>query len=130
MEREQLGDLAAFLVVAKERSFTRAAAQLGTSQSALSHTIRRLETKLGLRLLTRTTRSVLPTDAGRCLVEECGTCVKSGARVPRRGLPKGRLSGHRRALAVGAPGEGERNPGFRVLPVSYTHLTLPTNREV
>jgi len=69
MKRDELGDLAAFLVVAEERSFTRAAARLGTSQSALSHTVRRLETRLGLRLLTRTTRSVSPTEAGERLAE-------------------------------------------------------------
>lgn len=69
MKREDLGDLAAFLAVAEARSFTRAAAKLGTSQSALSHTIKRLEARLGLRLLTRTTRSVAPTDAGERLVE-------------------------------------------------------------
>jgi DNA-binding transcriptional LysR family regulator len=62
-------DLLAFLAVAKERSFTRAAAQLGVSQSALSHTIRRLEERLGLRLLTRTTRSVSPTEAGERLLQ-------------------------------------------------------------
>ena len=69
MRRDELGDLAAFLAVAEERSFTRAAARLGTSQSALSHTVRRLEARLGLRLLTRTTRSVAPTEAGERLVE-------------------------------------------------------------
>ena len=69
MRRDELGDLVAFLAVAEERSFTRAAARLGTSQSALSHTIRRLEARLGLRLLTRTTRSVAPTEAGERLIE-------------------------------------------------------------
>jgi DNA-binding transcriptional LysR family regulator len=69
MRREELGDLAAFLAVAEETSFTRAAARLGTSQSALSHTIRRLEARLGLRLLTRTTRSVAATQAGERLIE-------------------------------------------------------------
>ena len=69
MKRDELGDLAAFLAVAEERSFTRAAAKLGTSQSALSHTVRRLEARLGLRLLLRTTRSVAPTEAGERLVE-------------------------------------------------------------
>ena len=68
MRREELADLAAFLTVAEECSFTRAAAKLGTSQSALSHTMRRLETRLGLRLLTRTTRSVAPTQAGEKLM--------------------------------------------------------------
>jgi DNA-binding transcriptional LysR family regulator len=69
MDRTELGDLMAFLVVAQKRSFTRAAAELGTSQSALSHTIRRLEERLGIRLLNRTTRSVAPTEAGERLVE-------------------------------------------------------------
>jgi DNA-binding transcriptional LysR family regulator len=68
MRREELLDLNAFLTVAEESSFTRAAAKLGTSQSALSHTIRRLETRLGVRLLTRTTRSVAPTEAGERLL--------------------------------------------------------------
>ena len=69
MRRDELADLTAFLAVAEERSFTRAAAKLGTSQSALSHTVRRLEAHLGLRLLTRTTRSVVPTEAGERLRE-------------------------------------------------------------
>jgi DNA-binding transcriptional LysR family regulator len=69
MRRDELGDLAAFLAVAEEKSFTRAAAKLGTSQSALSHTIRRLEAQLGLRLLTRTTRRVAATEAGERLIE-------------------------------------------------------------
>ena len=68
MQREDLVDLNAFVSVAEERSFTRAAARLGTSQSSLSHTMRRLETRLGVRLLTRTTRSVAPTDAGEKLL--------------------------------------------------------------
>lgn len=72
MRRENLNDLLAFLAVARERSFTKAAAQLGVSQSALSHTIRGLEARLGLRLLTRTTRSVSPTEAGERLVENVG----------------------------------------------------------
>ena len=65
-------DLIAFVAVARERSFTRAAAKLGVSQSALSHTIRGLEEKLGLRLLTRTTRSVAPTEAGERLLATVG----------------------------------------------------------
>jgi DNA-binding transcriptional LysR family regulator len=69
MRRDELGDLSAFMVVAEERSFTRAAAKLGTSQSALSHTVRRLETRLGLRLLVRTTRNVAPTEAGERLLQ-------------------------------------------------------------
>jgi DNA-binding transcriptional LysR family regulator len=69
MRREEMGDLLALSAVAESRSFTRAAARLGTSQSALSHTIRRLEARLGLRLLTRTTRNVSPTEAGERLLE-------------------------------------------------------------
>lgn len=72
MARQTINDLLAFLVVAKERSFTRAAAQLGVSQSALSHTIRNLEERLALRLLTRTTRSVAPTEAGERLLRTVG----------------------------------------------------------
>jgi DNA-binding transcriptional LysR family regulator len=67
MAREQFNDLIWFLAVAEERSFTRAAARLGISQSTLSHTIKRLETRLGLRLLNRTTRNVAPTEAGERL---------------------------------------------------------------
>ena len=68
MQRRDLADLQSFLVVARERSFTKAAAKLGVSQSALSHTLRELEERLGIRLLTRTTRSVAPTEAGERLL--------------------------------------------------------------
>jgi DNA-binding transcriptional LysR family regulator len=72
MQRGNFNDLLAFLAVGQERSFTRAAAKLGVSQSALSHTIRGLEEQLGLRLLTRTTRSVSPTEAGERLLHTIG----------------------------------------------------------
>jgi DNA-binding transcriptional LysR family regulator len=72
MLRENLNDVLAFLAVARYRSFTRAAAKLGVSQSALSHTIRGLEARLGLRLLARTTRSVAPTEAGERLLKTLG----------------------------------------------------------
>src|SRR5471030_2638739 len=72
MLRANINDLIALSVVAKEKSFTRAAAKLGVSQSALSHTIRGLEARLGFRLLTRTTRSVSPTEAGQRLMETIG----------------------------------------------------------
>src|SRR3954470_21813053 len=75
MPRENLDDLAAFLAVAQERSFTRAAARLGVSQSALSQTVRGLEARLGLRLLTRTTRSVSPTEAGERLLRAVGPAL-------------------------------------------------------
>ena len=67
MQRGQLDDLLSFLAVARERSFTKGAAKLGLSQSTLSHTVRELEARLGVRLLTRTTRSVAPTEAGERL---------------------------------------------------------------
>lgn len=72
MQRGHLDDLVAFLAVGRERSFTKAAAKLGVSQSSLSHTIRQLESRLGVRLLTRTTRSVSPTDSGQRLIQSLG----------------------------------------------------------
>jgi DNA-binding transcriptional LysR family regulator len=72
MPRQNVNDLLAFRAVARERSFTRAAALTGVSPSALSHTIRALEARLGLRLLTRTTRSVAPTEAGERLLATIG----------------------------------------------------------
>jgi DNA-binding transcriptional LysR family regulator len=91
MRRDEFGDLTAFLAVAEERSFTRAAAKLGTSQSALSHVVRRLEERLGIRLLTRTTRRVAPTEAGERLIEtlrpafdEIGTKLAALAELRER----------------------------------------------
>ncbi|MBY5531858.1 LysR family transcriptional regulator [Rhizobium leguminosarum] len=72
MPRPAVNDLIAFLAVARAQSFTKAAGKLGVSQSALSHTIRGLEERLGLRLLTRTTRSVAPTEAGERLLLSIG----------------------------------------------------------
>lgn len=72
MPRHNISSLLAFRAVARERSFTRAAAQIGVSPSALSHTIRKLEERLGLRLLTRTTRNVIPSDAGERLLGAIG----------------------------------------------------------
>ncbi|MBW8445524.1 MAG: LysR family transcriptional regulator [Arenimonas sp.] len=77
MRREELGDLMAFRSVAEERSFTRAAARLGTSQSSLSLIVRRLEERLGVRLLTRTTRSLAPTEAGERLLAALGPAFDS-----------------------------------------------------
>ena len=68
MRRDEMADMTAFLVVAEERSFTRAAVRLGMSQSSLSQIVRKLEARLGLRLLSRTTRSVAPTEAGDRLI--------------------------------------------------------------
>ncbi|MCP1274394.1 LysR family transcriptional regulator [Gluconobacter albidus] len=96
MSRENLNDLLAFLAVAREKSFTRAAAKLGVSQSALSHTIRLLEERLGLRLLTRTTRSVTPTTAGEYLLRNIGPHfdqieVQLASLGQLRGAPSGMI---------------------------------------
>lgn len=72
MKRDEIADLVAFVVVAEARSFTRAAQRLGMAQSALSQIVRRTEERLGLRLLTRTTRSVVPTEAGERLLSVLG----------------------------------------------------------
>ena len=72
MARTDLSDITAFLAVAREGSFTKAAAKLGVSQSALSQTVRNLESRLGLRLLTRTTRKISPTQAGERLIQSVG----------------------------------------------------------
>jgi DNA-binding transcriptional LysR family regulator len=72
MARDTINDLAAFIAVAREQSFTKAAAKLGVSQSALSHTLRQLEARLGVRLLMRTTRAVSPTEAGERLLRGIG----------------------------------------------------------
>lgn len=75
MRREEMADLTVFLAVAEARSFTRAATKLGLSQSALSQIVRRLEERLGVRLLTRTTRSVAPTEAGELLIDTLGPAL-------------------------------------------------------
>ncbi len=76
MDRRDLTDMLWFMAVAEERSFTKAAARLGTSQSTISHTIKQLEARLGLRLLTRTTRSVNPTEAGERLLRALGPRIQ------------------------------------------------------
>jgi DNA-binding transcriptional LysR family regulator len=105
MPAENLNDLMAFVTVAKERSFTRAAARLGLSQSALSHTLRGLEERLGLRLLTRTTRSVAPTEAGDRLLRVAGPrldeiATEMAALSDLRDKPSGtiRITAHDHAL--------------------------------
>ena len=91
-----LGELSAFATVASERSFTRAAARLGISQSALSHSMRGLEKRLGLQLLARTTRSVSPTAAGTTLLQELAPALERIERAvaearKQRESPSGRI---------------------------------------
>lgn len=96
MQKENLGDLSAFASVAHEGSFTKAAARLGVSQSALSHTVRRLEERLGVRLLSRTTRSVAPTSAGEKLLRTLEPALTAIDRELRslgdlRDVPAGKI---------------------------------------
>lgn len=101
MRREDLGELMVLLAVAEERSFTRAAAKLGISQSSLSATIRRLESRLGIRLLTRTTRSVVPTEAGERLLEEIGPAFERvDAAIAALGQLRDRPAGNVRITAT------------------------------
>ena len=118
MRRENVNDLLAFIAVAREQSFTKAAAKLQVSQSALSYTIRTLEERLGLRLLTRTTRSVSLTEAGDRLLRSIGPrfdeiesrdlCPQRAPRETRRYRPhndggtcrrNNSLAGHGKASA-------------------------------
>jgi DNA-binding transcriptional LysR family regulator len=94
--KSDLGELSAFAAVAEERSFTRAAARLGVSQSALSHSMRGLERRLGLQLLARTTRSVAPTAAGAALLQELTPALERielavGEARKQRETPSGRI---------------------------------------
>src|SRR5918998_4360475 len=109
MQRGHLDYLLVFVAVGQERSFTRAAAKLGVSQSALSHTIRELEARLGVRLLTRTTRSVSPTEAGERLL---------GALAPRFEEIEGELA---------AVSELREKPAgtIRITAAVYTIATVP-----
>src|SRR5437588_6661900 len=128
MPRENLNDLLAFLAVARDRSFTRAAARLGVSRSALSHTLRGLEARLGLRLLTRTTRSVSPTAAGERLLQAVGPRVEEieaelAALSELREKPAGtiRITAHEHALdTVLLPGLSRFLPEYPDINVEVT----------
>lgn len=105
MAKENLSDLQAFVAVARERSFTRAAAQMGVSRSALSHAMLALEARLGVRLLTRTTRSVSTTDAGERLLDAVATRLDEielelGSLSAMRDKPMGivRITAHDHAI--------------------------------
>ena len=125
MRREELGDLAAFLAVAEERSFTRAAAKLGTSQSALSHTVRRLETGLGLRLLTRTTRRVALTEAGERLVETLRPAFDDiGAELAALSELRAKPAGTIRITASRHPAETILWPALSRLLVDYPDIKV------
>jgi DNA-binding transcriptional LysR family regulator len=125
MRRDELPGLSAFLVVAEERSFTRAAARLGTSQSSLSQTVRRLEARLGLRLLTRTTRSVSPTDAGLRLLERLRPAFDQiDAELDALGEFRGAPSGSVRITTSQHAAETVLWPALRPVLADYADITL------
>ena len=128
MDRINLNNVAAFVVVARERSFTRAAAQLGLSQSSLSHTISALEAKLGMRLLTRTTRGVAPTEAGERLLATVGPYCEGieselASLSEERDKPAGtiRISSHDHAVrTILWPKLSKLLPAFPDLKVEFS----------
>jgi hypothetical protein len=118
-----------FVAVARERSFTRAAAKLGVSQSALSQTIRQLETRLGVRLLTRTTRSVSPTQAGERLLRTVGPRFEEidAGRSIRRSLTMLAIAGSHRIRSRGA---GDNPHALRGFPsTARRRLTSRSSRQ-
>ena len=125
MRREELADLNAFVAVAEERSFTRAAAKLGTSQSALSFTIRRLEERLGVRLLSRTTRSVAPTEAGERLLRTLGPALdKIGTELAALSELRERPAGTIRITAGEHAAEAVLWPAFAKLLPQYPEIKV------
>src|SRR5688572_15992122 len=128
MRRENVSDLLAFLAVARERSFTKAAAKVGVSQSALSQTVRGLEERLGLRLLTRTTRSVSPTAAGERLLASVGSRFEEieaelDALSALRDKPAGTIritAGEHAAYSVLSPALAKLLPSYPDIKVEVT----------
>ena len=123
MPRDTMSDLVAFLAVARELSFTRAAGRLGVSPSALSHTIRGLEERLGVRLLTRTTRSVSPTEAGERLLSRVGPHFDE-IRLELEGLSelRDRPAGTIRLVAGDHPAETILWPAIKKLLPGYPDI--------
>jgi DNA-binding transcriptional LysR family regulator len=125
MKRETMADLVAFLAVARERSFTRAAAQMGVSPSALSHTLRKLEERLGVRLLTRTSRSVSPTEAGQRLLERVGPHFDEvGAELEGLGELRDSPAGTMRVTAGDHPAETILTPKLAALLPLHPRLNV------
>ena len=123
MRREEMADLTAFMAVAQERSFTRAAVKLGMTQSALSQIIRRLEERLGLRLLSRTTRSVAATEAGERLMHTLVPALEEldvslAALSSQRGTPHGTV----RITSVEHATETVLWPALRKLIAAHPHI--------
>jgi DNA-binding transcriptional LysR family regulator len=125
MSQADLNDIAAFLAVARLRSFTKAAAQLGVSQSALSQTIRGFEARLGLRLLTRTTRSVAPTEAGERLLTAAGPRLDEiSAELNALGALRDRPAGTIRITADDHAVQAVLQPALRRLLPDYPEINI------
>src|SRR3979490_3274463 len=125
MDRENAGDLLAFLAVARERRFTCAAASLGLSQSALSQTVRGLEERLGVRLLNRTTRSVAPTQAGDRLLRGRGAKFGEMAEeLSALGELREKPAGNIRITATEHAAEAVLLPALAKILPSYPDITV------
>lgn len=125
MKRDEIADLMAFVAVAEERSFTRAAARLGMAQSALSQIVRRTEERLGLRLLTRTTRSVVPTEAGEQLLSVLGPMLHDiDSTLASLGELRDRPSGTIRITTVEHAAKTILLPAMRTLLKSYPDINV------
>jgi DNA-binding transcriptional LysR family regulator len=125
MRREEMADLTAFVAVAEERSFTRAAARLGLSQSALSQIMHRLEKRLGMRLLTRTTRSVAPTEAGERLLRTLVPALDDlDASVAALSELRGKPAGTIRITSVEHAAKTILWPVLKKLLRSYPDITV------
>ena len=130
MRRDEIADLAAFVIVAEERSFTKAAQRLGMAQSALSQIVRRIEQRLGVRLLSRTTRSVAPTEAGERLIATLAPMLHDlDAAVASLGDLRDRPSGTIRITTVehAAKTIAQAKRAHRIHP---TRTPLQSNRPV
>jgi DNA-binding transcriptional LysR family regulator len=128
MRRDNLSDLVAFVAVARERSFTKAAAKLAVSQSALSQTVRALETRLGLRLLMRTTRSVAPTEAGERVLASVGSRLDEiDAELNALGALRAKPAGTIRITAGEHPAYTVLSPALAKLLPSYPDIKVEVN---
>lgn len=125
MKRDEIADLMAFVAVAEERSFTRAAARLGMAQSALSQIVRRTEERLGLRLLTRTTRSVVPTEAGEHLLSVLSPMLNDlNSALTSLGDLRDRPSGTIRITTVEHAAKTILLPAMRTLLKSHPDINV------
>jgi DNA-binding transcriptional LysR family regulator len=130
MAQENFNDLSVFMTVAREQSFTKAAAKLGVSQSALSQTMRALESRLGIRLLTRTTRSVSPTEAGERLLQTIGPRFEEITQeLSALSELKDKPSGTIRITAGEHPAVSILAPAIRELTANYPDIIVEVTVE-